>query len=160
GVFAAAQLDHDAHAVLVGLVAQLADPLEALLAYELGDLLDQPRLVHLVRQLGDDDRLSSAAVDLLGMRLRAHIDAAAPRRIRAVDALDAVDLPGGREIRPGDMLDQLRDADRRILEQRKARIDDLAEVVRRNIRRHADRDARRAVDQQIWDARRENRGLA
>ncbi len=34
---AALELDDDAHAVLVGLVAQLADAFELLLAHELGD---------------------------------------------------------------------------------------------------------------------------
>ena len=41
-----------------------------------------------------------------------------------------------------------------------AGIDDFAQVVRRNVRRHADRDAGRAIDQQIGDARRENERLA
>jgi hypothetical protein len=61
--FAATQLDDDAHAVLVGLVAQLGDAFDLLLFDQLGDLLDQTRLVQLVRQLGDDDLL--AATDLV-----------------------------------------------------------------------------------------------
>ncbi len=62
---AAAQFDDDAHAVLVGLVPQLADALDLLVAHQLSDLLDQPGLVHLVRQLGDDDGLAAPVVDLL-----------------------------------------------------------------------------------------------
>ena len=57
---------HDADAVAVRLVAQVGDALDALLADQLGDLLDQPRLVDLVRDLGDDDRLLLAAA--LGSR--------------------------------------------------------------------------------------------
>ena len=97
---AALELDDDAHAVLVGLVAQLADAFELLLAHELGDALDEPRLVNLVRQLRDDDRFAIAAVaERLDVRAAAHVDAAAPGRVRADDALDAVDQPGRREIR-------------------------------------------------------------
>ena len=54
--FAALQLDDDAHAVAVGLVAQIGDAFDRLLAHQLGDLLEQPLLVDLVRDLGDDDR--------------------------------------------------------------------------------------------------------
>ena len=57
----ALQLDDDAHAVAVGFVAQVGDALDLLLAHELGDLLDQRRLVHLIGDLGDDDRLALLA---------------------------------------------------------------------------------------------------
>ena len=42
----------------VGLVADVADALQLLLAHQLGDALDEPRLVHLVGDLGDDDALA------------------------------------------------------------------------------------------------------
>jgi hypothetical protein len=49
--------------------------------------------------------------------------------------------------------------DGRILQQRQARIDDLAQVVRRDVGGHADRDARGAVHQQVGEARRQHRRL-
>ena len=52
----ALQLDDDAHAGAVALVAHLADALDLLGAHQFGDLLDQGRLVHLIRDFGDDDR--------------------------------------------------------------------------------------------------------
>ena len=51
----ALELDDDPHAVPVGLVAQAADALDLLLPRQLGDGLDQVRLVDLVGDLGDDD---------------------------------------------------------------------------------------------------------
>ena len=63
----ALQLDDDAHAVAVALVAQIGDALDQLLAHAFGDALDHARLVHLVRHLGDDDRLALLA-HLLDMR--------------------------------------------------------------------------------------------
>ena len=77
GDLAALELDHDPDALAVGLVAQVGDALDRLLAHQLGDPLDQPRLVHLVRDLGDDDRLAVALrwVSMLGAR--AHLDDAA-----------------------------------------------------------------------------------
>ena len=53
--FAALQLDDDAQPFAVRLVAEVGDALERLVAHQLGDLLDELRLVDLVRDLGDDD---------------------------------------------------------------------------------------------------------
>ena len=46
-----------------------------------------------------------------------------------------------------------------IVDQRDAGVDDLAEIVRRNVGRHADRDAAGAVDQQVGKLRRQDRRL-
>ncbi len=62
-VLAALELDDDAQPVLVRLVAQLRDALDLLVAHEVGDALEQARLVDLVRQLGHDDRLAATLVD-------------------------------------------------------------------------------------------------
>ena len=61
GVLAAAQLDDDAHAVLVGLVTQRGDAFDFLVFDQLGNLFHQPRLVHLIRQLADDDATACAS---------------------------------------------------------------------------------------------------
>src|SRR5437762_2316590 len=66
---AATQLEHDPDPLPVRLVANLRDALELLLLHELGDLLDEARLVHLVGQLADDDGLAPTP-QLLGVRLR------------------------------------------------------------------------------------------
>ena len=51
----ALQLDDDPHPAPVGLVADVGDALDPLVPHQLGDLLDQPGLVDLVGDLGDDD---------------------------------------------------------------------------------------------------------
>ena len=81
--------------------------------------------------------------------LAAHDDRAAAEVIGRADALAAEDDAAGREIRPGNDVDQLVDAHRRIVDQRDAGVDDLAEIVRRDVGRHADGDAAGAVDQQV-----------
>ena len=50
-------------------------------------------------------------------------------------------------------------AERRIVDQRDAGVDNLAQIVRRDVGRHADRDAAGAVDQQVREFRRQNRRL-
>ena len=144
----ALQLDDDAHAVAVGFVANIGDALDLLLAHEFGDLLDHRRLVHLIGNLGDDEGLALLA-DGLGRHAAAHEDGAAALVIGGADAGAAEDEAAGREVGPGNDLDQLVDADGGIVEIGDAGVDHLAEIVGRDVGRHADGDAAGAVDQQV-----------
>ena len=152
GDFAALQLDDDAHAVLVGLVAQavVGDAVYLLFAHQLRDALDEARLVDLVGQLGDDDGLAAAdLVDVLEMRTRADRQAAAAGAVRGGDLGGAVDDARGGEVRARHVLHERGQRDLGIVEHRQAGVDDLDEVVRRDVGGHADRDAGRAIDQQV-----------
>ena len=174
--FAALELDHDAHALPVGLVADVGDALERLLAHQVGDAFDQLRLVHLVGNLGDDDRLAVAtAPEWLDVGPGADDDGAAAGRVRRRDAGTADEDAAGREVGSGDVLceaatllvarERLRapffvDRERLFgVGDRDDPVDDLGEVVRRDVGRHADRDARRSVHQQVRDRRRQDRRL-
>ena len=106
GHLAALQLDDDPHAVAVGLVAQIGDALDRLLAHELGDVLEQPLLVDLVRNLGDDDRDLVALLRLLGRGLGAQRDRAAAGRVGVEDPLAPDDEAAGREVRAGNRLEE------------------------------------------------------
>src|SRR5207249_6744782 len=149
----ALHLDDDAHALAVALVADVADALEALPLHELGDLLDERRLVHGIRELAHDDRLAVAA-ELLLVRLRSHHDAPAAVRVRAPDPveslglagldvpllLEAVDEPTAGKVGPEDGLAQVVVREVRVVDEALRRGDDLTQVVRRDVRRHADGD--------------------
>ena len=65
----------------------------------------------------------------------------------------------GREVGPGNDAHQFIDAEIGIFDQRDAGIDHLAEIVRRDVGRHADRDAAGAVHQQIGEAGRQHHRL-
>ena len=96
----ALELDHEAHAVAVGLVAQVGDLGDLLVVDEVGDLLDQPAvaaLLHRVGQLGDDERLL-ALRQRLDVRARLHAHAAAAGLVGVADALPAEDDAAGREV--------------------------------------------------------------
>ena len=155
----ALELDHHAVAVAVGLVAQIGDAVDFLLAHQFGDALDHGRLVHLIGDLGDDDRLALLA-DGLEADLAAHHHRAAPGVIGAVDAGAAENDAAGREIGARHDLDQVVDGYRRVVDHRHAGVDHLAQIVRRNVGGHADGDAAGAVDQQIREARRQHHRLA
>jgi hypothetical protein len=65
-------------------------------------------------------------------------------------------LAAGGEVGPLDIPAELRDADVFVIQQLDQRRAHLAEVVRRDVGRHAHGDAGRAVDQQIRDPRRQD----
>ncbi len=71
----------------------------------------------------------------------------------------AEDDAAGREIRPQHDGIEIVDAQSRIADQRHAGVDQFAEIMRRNIGRHADGDAAGAVDQEIGIARRQHHRL-
>jgi len=153
-----AQLDHDAHAFAVGLVAQVRDPLDPLLLHGVSDALDQAGLVDLVGDLGDDDG-SLVAPDLLDFHDGPGRDTAPTRRVGVADPVLPED-PGSRgEVRAGDVRHQPFEREILILHQGKGAVDDLPQVVRRNLGRHADGDPVRAVDQQVREHARKDRGL-
>ena len=160
---AALQVDHDAHAVAVRLVAQVRDALDRLLAHQFGDLLDEPRLVHLVRDLGDDDRRAVALLRRLDFGLGADDHRPAARPVGLRDAGPADDHAAGREVGAGQDPPHRREllvgARLGVLDGPDDAVDDLAQVVRRDVGGHADRDPRRAVDQQVRERRRQDGGL-
>ena len=151
----ALHLDVDAHAVAVRLVAQVGDPVDPLLLDQVGDLLEQAGLVHLVRELGHDDR-GAIAANLLEGDLGAHDDPAATVGVHQANGVDrlplaaqqvalllvAEDRPPSREVRSGDVLAEVIGGQVGIVDQGDRRVGDLAEVVGRDVGRHAHGDAR------------------
>ncbi len=110
-------------------------------------------------QLGDDDRLLAVAQRLdVGAGLHAH--APTPGLVGVLDAAVAEDDPAGGEVGPLDVPHQAVDLDLRIIDVGDRRGDHLAQVVRRDVRRHPDRDSRGAVDEQVGEARGEHQRFA
>ena len=158
---AALQLDDDAHAVAVGLVADVGDAFDGLVAHQVGDALDQLRLVDLIGDLVDDDLLAIALLHLLDLGLGSHLDAAAAGDVGLVNAAPADDEAAGREVGPGNQPDEFAQlvlaAERRASRRHHQRlfdhpddaVDHLPHVVRRDVGGHAHGDPGRSVDQQV-----------
>ena len=136
----ALQLDDYAHAVAVGLVAQIGDVLQLAVLDQLGDLLQQVALVDLVGDLRDH-YLGPVALDLLGVRLGLHPHGAPPGLNGVADAAQPDDHTPRREIGALDVLGDLLVVEVGVVDQGHRRVDDLAEVVRRDLGRHPDGDA-------------------
>ena len=102
---------------------------------------------------------ASAAGGFLDFCACAHNNPAPAGGVGGADAAPAHNKPAGREVRPLDILHQLIELYHRVVDNRDNSVDNLAQVVRGDIRRHTDGDTRRAVDEQVRKARRQNVGL-
>ena len=146
GFGVALQLDNDADAVAVGFVTQVGNALDPFVAYGLGHDLDHAGLVHLIRDFVNDDCLAALS-DLLERGLGAHDHRTAAGVIGLQNPRAAHDQPAGREIRPRDMVfDDLFDGNFGVFDIGATRANDLAQVMGRNVGRHADGDTTGAVD--------------
>jgi hypothetical protein len=86
------------------------------------------------------------------------LDRGAPGGVGVADPLHA-HHPAAREVGTLDVLHQSRQVNLGVLDVRLDGADRLAQVVRRDVRRHPDRDPRRAVDEQVRKARRQDQRL-
>ena len=96
---------------------------------------------------------------LLDLALGADDEIALPGTIRLADAAPAHDDAARRKVGRGDVLHQLVDGDLGIVDEGDGAVDDLCEVMGRDIGRHADGDTVRPVDEQVGKARRKDGGL-
>ena len=115
-------------------------------------------LVHLIRNFGDDDGLAIFA-DVLDRGIGAHHEAAAAGAVGFENSRAAVNDAGGREVGALHELQNLGELRVGIVHQRDGGVDDLGEIVRRNLCSHADGDSVGAIDQKIGNARGKNVGL-
>ena len=150
----ALELDDNAR-VFVRLVAHGGDVGDRFFIGQRRDFLDQRGAVDHVRNLRDDNLLA-VALHLLDADAAALLDAAPAGLEIVADRVQPNGETAGREVRPLDEFHQPLDADVRVVDLRADTIDDFSEVVRRDARGHADRDAGAAVDEQVRERCREH----
>src|SRR5216684_1054732 len=156
---AALQLDDDAHAVAIAFVADVRNVFDVFVVDQLRDALDQPGLVHLIRNFGDDDGLLVLR-NVFDGSLGAHHEAAAPGAVGFENSGTPVDDAGSGEVWSLHVLQNFRELRAGIVDERDGGVHNFRQIVRRNLGSHSDRDSVGAVDQQIGDARGKNIGFA
>ncbi len=114
----ALELNDDAHTLAVRFVANVSDALNLFFVYQLGDLLDQPFLIHHVGNFADDDLLFAGALDRLGEGLAAHLNDAFAFLVGLDNRLLAMDESRRWEIRARNVFHQLRDRHFRVFDER------------------------------------------
>ncbi len=140
GLAVALELDHDAHAIAIAFVANVGDRVHDLVVHQLRDALHQARLVDLVRNFGDDDGFA-VFVKSLDARLGAHDETAASVFVGVHDSAAAVNDSGSREIRALHEFQNVCELGIGAVHQRDGRVHNFGQVVGRNFRRHAHRNA-------------------
>ena len=137
----------------------MRDAFDFLLLRNVGNALYQKSLVHLIRDLVDDDGFPIIAQGLdTGFRADSDCAAACDVSFRATDF--SINDSAGRKIRRRNVLHQPFDRNVRLLNHRKGRVDKFAQIVGRNVCSHSDGDSTAPVYKQVWKARRKNYGLA
>src|SRR5574341_1193371 len=164
----ALEFDHDGHAAPVGLVAQVGDHVNPVFAHQFGDTLDDGGLVDLEGNFGDDDAVTVAGHWLDGGACPHH-DPPLAGGVGVDDPLTAHDDAASREIRSLDELHQIVNSDvaqvfinsfpvrgYHAVNHETDGTGDLGEIVGWDVGRHADGDARDAIQQQVWHAGRQH----
>ena len=161
GQLTALELNDNAHAVLVGLIPQAigGDALQQLLAHQVGDALNEARLVHLIGQLGDDNGLSPALFHVLEVRTAPDRQSPTARAIGSHDFLGTIDDAGRWKVRTRHVLHEASQGDVRILHDRQQGVDNLGEIVRRDVGGHAHGNTGGAIEEQVRNACRQDRWL-
>ena len=157
---ACAKLDDHTHPLAVRLVPHLRYALKPLVLRQVCDLLHQRSLVHLVRQFRHDNLHAVGTAHRLDFSLGAHDNLPAPRRIRIANAFTPHNCPACREVRTLHMLQQVFHRRIRVIDEMNDGIANLGRIVRRYVRRHAYRNAGRAVDHQVRQTRGKHHRLA
>ena len=104
--FTAFKFDYQAHAVFIGLVANIRNAFDFLFVDEFGDTLLQGLFVDLIGQRVDNNRLAIGG-KIFEVRFGTHDDSATARAITFAHANDAIDNATCRKVWCGDELDQL-----------------------------------------------------
>src|SRR5260221_7096423 len=156
--FAALDFDDDAHAFARGFVAHVPDAVDFFVLHQFGDALDELGFVDLIGNFRDDDILAVLA-HLLDGGFGAHHKAAAAGFVGGFDAFAAGDVGARGKIRTGHELHYFFQCGVRLFDEQHGGVDDFAEIVRRDVRGHADGDAAGAIDEQVGNARREHEGF-
>ncbi len=144
-------LNHDAHAVFIGLITQGADALDAFVLHQLSNLLNQARFVHLIWNFVHDDGFATGFRVGFDFRARANVDLTAAGAIGLFNTATAIDDRRRREVWPRNMRHQPFNADVLIVNIGQAAVDHFRQVVWRNVGGHPYRDTGRAVNQQVRD---------
>ena len=157
-LFTALQIEHDAHAIAVAFVADFGDALDLLFVDQPGAGFNQPRLVHLVGDLGNDDLLTILTEgNDLGFGPDTQAAATGAERVQNTSATEDNTARG--EVRAKDDFADPVEGDVRLTNHQNGGFHNLAQVVRRDVGSHADGDPGGAVDEEIRDPGGENFGF-
>ena len=154
------QLHHQADALTIAFVAQVADAVHLLVAHQFGNLFDEGGLVDLVGQFREDQLFPiPRPLDLLHVGFGAHHAAPPAGAIGIQHAFGAQHEATAGEVWALDVGHEAFEGQVRLVDEVHQGAAALPEVVGRDAGGHAHGDALGAIHQQIREARRQDDGL-
>ncbi|CQR22701.1 Uncharacterised protein [Yersinia enterocolitica] len=130
--------NHDTHAVFIRLITQRTDTFYAFFFHQLGDFFNQPRLVHLIRDLVNNNGFATGFSVSLNFSTGTDIHLATASTISFFNTTATIDNRSSGEIWPRDVLHQPFNGDVFIFDIGQTAINNLRKVMRRNIGCHPD----------------------
>ena len=115
---------------------------------EICDRLNEHRLIYHVGNLGEDDLM----LILVYLGSGSDVDSAAAGLVRLTDTARAVDDSGGREVGALDKLHKLVNRALGIVNSVDRTVNNLGEVMRRNVGRHTNGDTDRSVYEKVRES--------
>ena len=153
------QLNNNLHSVFkAGEVINLGNTFDYAILSQVSNILNQVSFVNLVGDFGNNDMVL-ALVGRHDLCFSTNFYNAAAGVISAGNTFLAQNAGTGREVRAFDSCHQLRNFHIRIINQHNQAINNLAQIVRRNVSSHTNCDTGTAVNQQSRDLRRKYAGL-
>ena len=142
------QFNHNAQTFLGRFITDFRNTLYLFILGQFGDFDNHLRLVNLVRDFIDNNRL--VIMEFFNMRFRANNYRTAARSVRLVRAGAPHDNRTRRKVRPRDNSEQFIIRNFPIIQYCQNSITNFAKVICRHICRHTNRNTRTAVYQEIW----------
>ena len=151
-------VDYYAETVAVGLVLNVRDSFDTLVFDLVGDIFDKARLVDLIRKFGNDDS-RPAVCHFFDFGAGADYAAAATGFVCLTNGRTAENDACRRKIGRGNEFHKVFDFQFGIFHKSDGGVDNFAEIVRWNGRRHTDGDTVRTVHEKVGVTRRKHDGL-
>ena len=151
-------VDDNPHPLAARFIVYIRDTLDFSFLYQIGNVFNKLLLVDSIRNLCNNNLV--VVLIALNLSLGTHHDTSAPRLIGILDSLQTVYVCPCREVGSRNELHQSVCRNIRIVDIGTAAVNHLAEIMRRDIRRHAHGNAVTAVYQQIGNLRRHHGRLA
>ena len=146
----ALQVNHDTHTFAVRLIVYIRDAIDFLISDKFCNLLDELRLVHIVRNLVNNNLIvSSFRFDVC---LRTNDDTSTTCLVCFLHSIQTADNTASWEVRSFDVFHQTFCGDFRVVNHGNASINHFAQVMRRDIGCHTHGNTRSTIHQQVWYA--------
>ena len=155
---AALEVNDHAYALAVRFVAQVGDAVNLAVVDQSRDFFHQRAFVEPKGNLADNNALR-ALFAVFNLYAPAHLNRAAPGMVGIVQAFARVNIPSGGKVRAFHIVHEVVNTALRVVEQELQGIAQFAQVVGRNIGGHTHGNTRAAVEQQVGNLARHDRGF-